>query len=275
DGNSEIMVYKRDTGKFIQVTKTTGGTSQANVRARVSDDGRFVAFQSTRSFAGSLAGGIVCTQLDGVSACDNADANGEIMLVDLKDNLMTQVTNTAPGGGCTGTTANERAEVSTRGGYVSFQSTCEAQLNPSGCGACNNNDEVFLANIKKKTIQQLTISDAGYNRVPRVSGNGTYVVFESNRSYKTQNPSHGRTIYLLRRSNGRAPTGQTAPGQVIEDGSSALLQNAKAQISSTAFSGGFNSAIEQFGVSFNGRFVAFDNQKNVGNQEIFFVDGKK
>ena len=90
-----------------------------------------------------------------------------------------------------------------------------------------------------------------------------------------RNPSHGRTIYILRRSNGRAPTGQTAPGQVIEDASSPLLQNAKAQLTSTSFSGGFNSAIEQFGVSFGGRFVAFDNQKSVGNQEIFFIDGKK
>ena len=111
--------------------------------------------------------------------------------------------------------------------------------------------------------------------MPRVSGNGAYVIFESNRTYKTQNPSHGRTIFILKRSNGKAPSGKTSPSQVVEDASSALVQNEKTQLTGTAITGGFNSSIEQFGVSTNGRFITFDNQKSVGNQEIWFVDGKK
>src|SRR5262249_15848805 len=125
------------------------------------------------------------------------------------------------------------------------------------------------------TIQQVTISDAGFNRVPRISGSGAYVVFESNRNYKSLNSSHGRTIYILKRSSGNAPSGLTAPGQLPHDATSTLAQNSKAQITTTTVTGGFNSSIEQFGVSTNGKTVAFDNQKLVGNQEIWYVDRTK
>jgi WD40-like Beta Propeller Repeat len=277
DGNSEVMLYRRLTGDFVQVTKTTGGTTSANPRPRISNDGRYVAWQSTRDFGAQLPPAATCTLLDGVTACDNADGNSEVMRVDLKKNAFTQLTKTTPAPGCSGTGANERVEISTRGNYVSFQSTCEFQLNPGGCGSCDgsDNDEVFVADFRKKALQQATISAAGYNRVPRISGNGTYIAFESTRSYKTQNPGHQRALYLLRRSSGKPPAGKTGPGQLIEDAGSPLLQNEKTQLTGTAIAGGFNTSAEHFGVSFNGRFVAFDNQKLVGNQEVWRVDGRK
>ena len=112
DGNVEVMLYRKATNDFVQITQTTGGGSSANLRPRISNDGRFIAFQSTRDFAGTLPGGATCTLLDGTSACDNADGNGDIMMYDLKENAFTQITKTAPGGGCSGTTANERVEIS-------------------------------------------------------------------------------------------------------------------------------------------------------------------
>jgi len=275
DGNSEIMVLDRKAGTFTQVTSTTGNGTNANQRARVSNDGRFVAFQSTRDFSGTLPGGTVCTLLDGVSPCGNTNLNGQIMLFDRKHNTLTQVTNTTASGACSGDTPSERIEISRGGKFISFQSTCEAELNPTGCGSCDGNDEVFLADIVKKKLDQLTISNGGFNHVPRVSGNGGWVVFESSRSYKGFNPTHARTIYMLKRNPAKAPAGQTGPGQLIEDSGSTLTQNDKAQVVTTSITGGFNSTIEGFGVSTSGKFITFDNQKAVGNQEIWFIDRTK
>jgi len=275
DGNAEVVVYDRVAGRFVQVTSTSGGTGNANRRARISNDGRYVGFQSNRDFGGALPGGASCAQLDGVSPCGNADGNGEIVLFDRKENRFTQITNTVSGGGCSGTDPNERVELNKQGKLVSFQSKCEAQLNPTGCGDCDGNDEVFVADIGKKGLQQLTISKGGFNRVPRISGQGSWLVFESSRNYKGLNPSHGRAIYFLRRKSGKAPAGQTGPGQLIEDSTSPLAQNAKTEAVIASVTNGFNSTIEQFGLSGNGRFVTFDNQKSVGNQEIWRVDRNK
>lgn len=277
DGNSEIMVWDRASGAFTQVTATTAGLGTANIRARISNDGRYLVFQSTRDFSGVLPGGTVCTQLDGVSACAN-DGNAEIYRYDRKDNLLMQLTDTVNGAGCGGASANERAEISKRGRWITFQSKCEAQLNPTGCGDCNGNDEVFLVNPKKAAIQQVTISDGGFNRVPRISGAGNYIVFESNRAYLSGNGTHSKVLYVLRRNDRKPRPGLSGAGQLVEDATLAgqgIAQSPQAKLTLIGVSGGFSSSIENFGVSTNGRYIAFDNSKGVGNQEIWWADRKK
>ena len=273
DGNSEIMRLDLKEKKLIQVTSTTGGLANSNLRARLSADGGFVAWQSTRDFA-SVAG---CVQLDGTTTCDNADANGEIMLFDVKKNVLRQVTTTTNTFPCTGTTPNERVEISSRGKYLSFQSKCEAQLNPSpACGACNGNDEGFLADIKKKKITQLTISKAGFNRVPRVSGSGAYIVFQSDREYMNLGTNLKKTLFILKRSSGKTPAGQSSPMTVINDVDLVgVTQNPKTKLVNVDILNGFNTTVEQFGISSNGKYVTFDNQSGVRNQEIWFVDRTK
>lgn len=278
DHNSEIMVFDRKTGLLTQVTNTTGNQANANLRARVSNDGRYVAFQSTRDFATEPGTVASCTLLDGVTPCGN-DGNGEIMLFDRKENALVQVTNTTNTAPCSGTNPSERVEISRRGKYLTFQSKCEAQLNPSGCGECNGNDEVFLAEMKKKRVVQVTISDgAAFNRVPRISGSGRYIVFESNRAY-LGSPSSGKTLYVLKRVpfKDESANGLTAKLQLESDATlngQGIIQNPRTDATTINFSGGFNTTIEQFGVSTNGRYVAFDNKKGVGNQEIWILDRK-
>jgi Tol biopolymer transport system component len=279
DGNSEIMVLDRSGGTLTQLTDTTGNGANANLRGRVSNDGRYVAFQSTRNFAAELGVIATCVLLDGVTACGNADENGEIMLFDRQENALIQVTSTANAGSCSGTNPNERVEISKRGKYLTWQSKCEADLNPTGCGDCDGNDEVFLAELKPKRIVQATISEGGFNRVPRISGSGRYIVFESNRSYLGANGGHGRTLYVLKRVPFKDVSAQgiTAKVQLEEDSTlngAGIVQNTSTDATTINFTGGFNTTIEQFGVSTNGRFVAFDNSKGVGNQETWLVDRK-
>jgi hypothetical protein len=278
DNNSEIMLLDRTTNALTQITNTTGNAANANIRGRVSNDGRYVAFQSTRDFGTQLGTIGSCTLLDGTTACGNADGNGEILLFDRDANALTQVTSTASSGTCTGTNPNERVEISKRGKYLTWQSKCENELNPTGCGDCDGNDEVFIAEIKAKRTIQATISQGGFNRVPRISGSGRYIVFESNRGYLGTNAGHGRTLYVLKRVPFKnPPAGLTAKVQLEEDATlngAGVMQNPDTDATTINFTGGFNTTIEQFGVSTNGRYVSFDNSKGVGNQETWLLDRK-
>jgi Tol biopolymer transport system component len=275
DNNSEIMLLDLTLNKLTQITNTTGGGTSANIRPRISDEAKFLAFQSTRDFASVTN----CTLTDGTSACTNSDNNGEIMYYDRVLNKFTQVTNTAASGSCSGTTPNERVEISKGGKFVTFQSTCEFQLNPTGCGgSCDgsDNDEVFLYDASKKTLTQVTISVTGrFNRVPRISGAGNYIIFESNASYKNLNPSHARVLYIIKRNSKAGSGGFTGPGQLIADDETGAIESSKSQVVIVNRAGGFNSSTEGFAAAIGGKYYAFDNSKGVGNSEIFFLDRTK
>jgi Tol biopolymer transport system component len=270
DGNAEVMIYDVRANHFTQITDTTGGGTSANVRARISGEGQFLSFQSTRDFSTTT-----CVMADGVTPCANPDGNAEVMRFDVVHNSFIQITNST---GCGAAGANEQSEISKKGLYVTWQSTCEAQLDPGGCGSCDNHDEAFLYDAKKKVVVQLTVSVGGFNRVPRISESGTYIVFESNRNYDNLNPQHNRILYILKRNSAAGKGGAGGPGQLIDDASSTLTQNPKAQVVTINFEGGFNTSVEQFGISSNGKYISFDNgHGGVGrpNQEIWFLDRTK
>lgn len=279
DGNFEIMLYDRGTPKLTQITKTTGGGGAANIRPRISNEGRFIAFQSTRDFSGTLPAGVTCTLPDGTSACGNSDGNGEIMLFDRGavsvPPKFTQITNTPSTGNCSGPNPNERVEISKNGTYITFQSRCEAQLNPSGCGSCDGNDEAFLFSAKTKAFTQVTISDNNYNHVPRISGKGGWIIFESKCNYRNLNSGHARTLFIIKRSTKAGSAGMTGPGQVVDDSGAGLVQSPKTKLLTPSIFGGFNSSVEQFGVNTTGKYFTFDNKKSVGNQEVWFLNRSK
>ncbi len=272
DGNSEVYVWDRASGQFTQVTATIGGGSTANSRPRISPEGTVVAFQSTRDFSDALSGGVVCAQLDG-GACAN-DGNAEVMRFDLVSRELLQVTGSANSGSCAGATSSDRVETTRAGKWLVWQSKCEALLNAGDCGSCDGNDEVFLADIARGQVIQVTISEGGFNRVPRIAAGGAWLAFESNRSFLGGNLSHARTLYVLRRSSRPAASGTSRPIQLVEDGALGLTQSPRTIASTVSFTDGFNTAIEILGVSRNGRFVCFDNRKGVGNQEIWLLDRK-
>jgi hypothetical protein len=281
DTNSEIMLYDRNANKLTQITKTTGNGGSANLRARISPDGRFIAFQSTRDFSGVLPAGVTCTLIDGISPCANGDLNGEIMLFDRGSPSvppkLTQITNTLNAGDCSGNNPSERVEVSKNGAYVSFQSRCEAQLNTAGCVSCDGNDEAFLYSSKNKTITQVTISKGGFNRVPRISGKGGWIILESNRNYKSHNLGNSRALYVVKRNTKPGSPTLGGPGQLIDDPGPPTppAQSTKTKLAFVNPSGGFNSTIEQFGASSTGKYYTFDNAKGVGNQEVWFINRSK
>ncbi len=274
DNNSEVMVYDREAGTLMQITDTTGDGNDAQTHPRVSSDGNYIAFKSTRDFSGPLTGGFSCAGL--VGGCSN-DSNGEIMMFNVEDLILTQVTDTIDQAGCNDKTSNERPEISKKGKYIVFHSECEDQLNPTGCGDCNGNDEVFFFETKKAQVTQVTISDGGWNRVPRISSSGKYIAFDTNRSYLGLNAPHNEKLYIVKRGNTKIRPGITSTMQVEEDATltgGGIVQNPKTQATTIQFDGGF-PASERIGVSGNGRYFAFESSKNVGNQEIWRIDRNK
>ncbi|MDG2308401.1 MAG: hypothetical protein P8R42_27805 [Candidatus Binatia bacterium] len=271
DHNSEVMFYDREAGTFTQVTDTSGDGNDAHEYPRISIDASHIVFKSTRSFAGVLGGGVTCVGSTG--GCAN-DSNGEIMLYEIGERILTQVTDTINQAGCNDKTSNERPEVSKKGKYVVFQSECEEQLNAAGCGRCNGNDEVFYFETKKGEISQVTISDAGWNRVPRIAPTGSYIAWDTNRSYFGLNASHNEKLFIMKRGSTKPRAGLTAKMQVVEDEELAdlnVVQHPRSQATTIQFDGGFPGS-ERIGISGNGRHVAFESSKNVGNQEIWLVD---
>ena len=275
DNNSEVMVYNRETGALTQVTDTTGDGNDAQQYPRISSDGNYIVFQSSRDFSGPLSGGVTCVGTDG-GLCSN-DGNGEIMLYDFELRQLTQVTNTIDQAGCNDRTSNERPEVSKKAKYIVWQSECEDQLNPTGCGACDGNDEVFLFETKKEAISQVTISDGGWTRAPRLSATGSYIAFDSNRNYMNLNESRNEKIFILKRGSTKLRPPFTGKMQVIDDDdllAQGVVQNPKSQLTTIQFDGGMPSS-ERIGISGNGRMVAFESSQNVGNQEIWMFDRSK
>lgn len=275
DENSEVMVYDREAGMLIQITDTTGDGNDAQTHPRISSDGNYVAFKSTRSFGGPLTGGITCATLDD-GVCAN-DSNAEIMMFDREELLLTQITDTIDQANCNDKTSSDRPEISKKGKFVVFHSECEDQLNAPGCGACDGNDEVFFVELKKREISQVTISEGGYNRVPRISSSGKYIVFDTNRDYLNLNTPRNEKLYIVKRSSTKVRPGITGKMQLEDDSTltgGGIVQNPKSQATTIHFDGGFPSA-ERIGISGNGRYVAFESSKNVGNQEIWRVDRNK
>jgi len=278
DGNAEIMLYDRESGSLTQLTATTGDTGGvASIRARVSVDGRYVVFQSTRDLGVEIAPGTTCLQLDGTSACTNVDGSSEIFRYDRQALAFVQVTSTGAGS-CSGENANQHADVSKGGKYVVFQSRCEDELNGPGCGACDGNDEIFLVGMRRRDLHQVTLSDAGRNRFPRISGNGAYIAFQSNRSYEGENVAHDDALYMLRRSITKTSATFTSPTQLLEDAvlsGGGVVQHPLVRLTTPDFTGGFDTEIDRLGLSGNGRFLTFHNGKDTARQEIWLVDRKK
>lgn len=272
DNNREVMFFDLDNGTLTQITDTTGDGSEANRYPRISPDGKYIAFRSTRGFSGTLTGGFTCVG-NGGSPCGN-DGNGEIMVFDRDDLVLKQVTNTINQSGCNGKNSSDRPEISKRAKYLVFESKCEVQLNPTGCGDCNDNREVFFYAWKKEEFAQVTISDGGYNEVPRISDSGRYIVFETNRDYMGLNPTRSESIYLVRRGSTKLRRSVTGAMQVEDDATlkgSGVAQNPKTQLTTVHFSGSM-PARARIALSGSGRYLAFESSKNVGNQEVWIVD---
>ena len=200
DGNSEIWIYKLpavsdvdltlgtdlpleplDTGTFVQITNTpasrvprAGATNQApffaddNREATISDDGKILAFISTRNL---------------VPGVGNADGNPELFLYTIASGSFVQATHTQDAAVGIGLIFSSNPNLSSDGGVVSFISSANLATNNA-----DNNAEIFIADFTGGAVSNVRQVTRTLNNVfstnvlspgRRMSRNGGFIAFES------------------------------------------------------------------------------------------------
>ncbi|MGA7731974.1 MAG: S-layer homology domain-containing protein [Chloroflexia bacterium] len=164
DGNMNFDVFVRDrTENTIVLASTGSGGVQGNnrsVEASVSDDGRYVAFES-------LASNLVVNDTN-----DSLD----IFVRDLTDSTMRVSVDSA---GVQGTGHSTDPNISGNGRYVVFQSN--ARLAPTDPNIVT---DIYSRDLQANTTEQISLTSSGqpglgYSHKPQVSSDGRYVVFGS------------------------------------------------------------------------------------------------
>jgi Tol biopolymer transport system component len=153
DGNGEVFLLKPETGSITQITNTTGAS--ANSAPSISDDGRLLAFTSTRNLS------------------QNADLNREVFVFDGATGTFTNLTASSGGG----STANTSAEISGDGRTVAYLST-RNPLNTNGDG----NAELFTVRRDTLVRRQITASTTGSVGFPSLADDGALLAFPSSRN---------------------------------------------------------------------------------------------
>jgi Tol biopolymer transport system component len=179
DGNREVYIFNTTTGCFTQVTNTVGGIN-AGGRGGLNAAGTRVAFYSSVSLVNP--GG--CPVLPGI-----APGGSQIFLFDTGTGCYTQVTNT------TFQTILFPAHLSLNAAGTRLAFSSERNLvNPGGCpvlpGNADGNTEIYLFDTGTACYTQVTNTTGGIpsiiltvaNFFPSLSGDGSRVAFESNRS---------------------------------------------------------------------------------------------
>src|SRR5688572_1201622 len=164
DANANFDVFMRDRVGSTIVLASTGSGGQGNNRsdeASVSDDGRYVAFES---LASNLVPGDTNNRLD-------------IFVRDLTGS--TTIRASVDTAGVQGTGHSTRPHISGNGRYVVFQS--DSRLAPTDPNIVT---DIYSRDIQANTTEQISLTSSGepglgYSHKPQVSSDGRYVVFGS------------------------------------------------------------------------------------------------
>ncbi len=201
DANSEIWIYRVPavadvdltlgtdipiaddlaTGTFFKVRETpasrkpTAGSASVapffaddNREPTISDDGRFLAFISTR---------------DLVPGVGNADGNPELFLYNIASDTLTQATKTQDPTPGVGFIFQSNPNLSADGSVVSFISSANLATNNA-----DTNAEIFVASFNGSTVSNVrqvtrTLNGSGNTNVfsagRRMSRDGAFIAFES------------------------------------------------------------------------------------------------
>ena len=201
DANSEIWIYRVPAvadvdltagadfptaddlalGSFSKVRETTASRKPTagsatlspffaddNREPTISDDGRFLAFISTR---------------DLVPGVGNADGNPELFLYNIASDTLTQATKTQDATPGVGLIFQSNPNLSADGSVVSFISSANLATNNA-----DNNAEIFVGNFSGAAVSNIrqvtrTLNGSGNTNVfsagRRMSRDGTLIAFES------------------------------------------------------------------------------------------------
>ncbi len=223
DTNGLIDVFRKDleTGEVVLVSTATDGTqgSISSYNPSISDDGRYVTFQSTSS---NLVAG------DGNVAADifRKDLEtGETILISTASN------------GTQGNAHSYNATISSDGRYVSFESNASNLV----AGDTNGTRDIFRKDTLTGEIIRVSTSSSGTestgsSSVSKISNDGRYISFQSTSADLVTGDTNGATD-IFRKD---LKTGETIRVSTSSDGSEGTNSS-------------FTSAI-----SGDGRYITFE-----------------
>jgi Ca2+-binding RTX toxin-like protein len=224
DANGFFDVFMRDTltGTTTLVSTATGGTQGNNVSsvAAVTDDGRFVFFNST---ATNLVGG-------------DSNAVLDVFMRDTLTGVTTRVSTASDGSQANG--ASQNVDVTGNGAFIGFQSTATNLVG----GDSNGFSDAFVKNLSTGAVTRISVADDesqanGNSLVARLSDDGNRASFVSTASNLTANDSNGAVTDVFVRD--------------IAAGTTTLV---------SVSTGGGSGNAQSFGASIsgNGRYVVFE-----------------
>jgi len=164
NNQQDVFLFDRATGKTLLVSRPKGGghANGASNFPRISDNGRYVVFQSSAS---NLVGG---------------DGNGapDIFLFERRRRRLRRVSVPVNGGDATGLSVSP--EISANGRFIVFASTAD-DLVP---GDSNGQKDVFRLDRRRRTLVKVStpLSGNGPNGTsasPCVSASGRFICYES------------------------------------------------------------------------------------------------
>ena len=197
----DIFLYDR-TAKTTQLVSVTSNGTQANglsLFSAINDDGKYVAFEST---ATNLVPG-------------DTNSLADIFLYD-RVNQTTARINVAPNG----TQANgvtTLGSISDDGNYISFTSEASSLVANDN----NGKSDVFVYDRQNNTLELITSGANGDSTSGLISGNGSYVVFESDANNLVPGDTNGKKdIFIYDRVNKTTELVDVAADETQSDGNS-------------------------------------------------------
>lgn len=158
----DVFVHDTQTATTTRVSVASGGTQATgnSLRPVISDDGRYVAFES---LAANLVAG---------------DTNGtwDVFLHDTQTSTTTRLS--VASDGTQGNLSSYSTSISSDGRYVAFQSLASTLVS----GDSNGAQDVFLRDTQSATTVRISVASDGTqsdgtSQLPSVSGDGRYVAF--------------------------------------------------------------------------------------------------
>jgi Tol biopolymer transport system component len=184
NATTDIFVHNMKTGKTRRVSMSSSGAEADNYsgNASISENGRFVAFQST---ADNLVPGDTNTQQD-------------VFVRDLKNGKTRRVS--VSSAGTEGDGSSSAPSISADGRLVAFSSQATTLVPNDG----NATGDIFVNDRKTHRTRRVSVSSSGaeadgysYN-FPSLSANGRFVAFASHATNLVGHDLNGKTDIFLR-----------------------------------------------------------------------------
>ena len=220
NNSTDVFVYDRQTDTIERVSVATGGTqgNASSVLPTISDDGRYVAFDS---WASNLVSG---------------DTNGvrDVFVYDRQTDTIERIS--VSSGGTQGDGDSLFGVISGDGRFVAFESLA-SNLVP---GDTNGVKDVFVYDRQTDTVERVSVAadgteGDGSSQDPSISGDGRFVAFDSYASNLVPGDGGRRDVFVYDRG-----------ANVIE----------RISIASDGTEGNADSLAAS--LSDDGRFVAYD-----------------